>query len=80
MGGVEVVAASGCGLERDARGAVEEEVAVGHRHGAPPHLARARARAGGEGEGEGVGCEVWGVGGGVRVRARARVGRLMRSG
>ena len=54
VGGVEVVAASGCGLERDARGAVEEEVAVSHRHGTPPHLARARARAGGEGEGEGV--------------------------
>jgi hypothetical protein len=45
VGGVEVVVASGCGVERDARRAVEEQVAVGHRHGAPPHLVRARARA-----------------------------------
>ena len=44
VGGVEVAAASGCGLERGARRAVEEQVAVGHRHGAPPHLERVMAR------------------------------------
>ena len=63
VGGVEVAAASGCGLERGARRAVEEQVAVGHRHGAPPHLERVMARVRVERGTAGLGRRCGGVAG-----------------